>query len=165
MRLVELLNLLASGQQNAIQWVATHNGAAAKRCIFDKLREENAEGAVFKRIGAPYSPGRPNSGGDQLKYKFVETASVIVNAINARRSVAIAVWENTRLVSAGNVTVPAGQLIPQVGDVVEVRYLYAMPGSGSLFQPVYLGVRDDIAAAECTRDQLKFRKEPEEVAA
>ena len=40
-----------------------------------------------------------------------------------------------------------------------------MPGSGSLFQPVYLGVRDDIAATECTRDQLKFRKEPEEVAA
>ena len=38
-----------------------------------------------------------------------------------------------------------------------------MPGSGSLFQPVYLGVRDDIAATECTRDQLKFRRE--EVAA
>ena len=42
---------------------------------------------------------------------------------------------------------------------MEVRYLYAMPGSGSLFQPVYLGARDDITAAECTRDQLKFRKE------
>ena len=37
------------------------------------------------------------------------------------------------------------------------------PGSGSLYQPVYLGVRDDITAAECTRDQLKFRRE--EVAA
>ena len=162
-RLVELLNLLASTQQNAIQWVATHNGQAAKRCVFDKLREENAEGVVFKRIGAPYSPGRPNSGGDQFKFKFVETASVIVNAINTKRSVAIAVWENGTLVSAGNVTVPANQLIPQVGDVIETRYLYAMEGSGALFQPVYLGARDDIAAAECTRDQLKFRRE--EVAA
>ena len=162
-RLVELLNLLASTQQNAIQWVATHNGQSAKRCVFEKLREENAEGVVFKRIGAPYSPGRPNSGGDQLKYKFVETASVIVNAINAKRSVAIAVWENGTLVSAGNVTVPVNQLIPKIGDVVEVRFLYAMPGSGSLFQPVYLGTRDDITSAECTRDQLKFRQE--EVAA
>ena len=162
-RLVELLNLLASANQSAIQWVATHTGQAAKRSIFGRLREENAEGVVFKRIGAPYSPGRPNSGGDQFKFKFVETASVIVNAINAKRSVAIAVWENGTLVSAGNVTVPADQLIPQVGDVIEARYLYAMPGSGSLFQPVYLGARDDIAPAECTRDQLKFRRE--EVAA
>lgn len=74
-------------------------------------------------------------------------------------------WDNGKLVSAGNVTIPADQPIPQVGDISDVRYLYAMAASGSLFQPVYLGVRDDIAAAECTRDQLKFRKEPEEVAA
>jgi len=162
-RLVELLNLLASTEQSAIQWVATISGHEAKTRSFDQLREDNAEGVVFKRIGSPYSPGRPNSGGDQLKYKFVETASVIVNAINAKRSVQMAVWENGTLVSAGNVTIPANQLIPQVGDVVEVRFLYAMPGSGALFQPVYLGVRDDILAAECTRDQLKFRRE--EVAA
>ncbi|MEI6278721.1 MAG: DNA ligase [Verrucomicrobiae bacterium] len=158
-RLVKLLNLLASGQQTGIQGVATISGHEAKTRSFDHLREENAEGVVFKRIGAPYSPGRPNSGGDQLKYKFVETASVIVNAINAKRSVQMAVWENAKLVLCGNVTVPANQLIPQVGDVIETRYLYAMEGSGSLFQPVYLGVRDDIMAAECTRDQLKFRRE------
>ncbi len=164
-RLVKLLNLLASGQQTGIQWVATITGQPAKRRVFDQLRADLAEGVVFKRIGAGYSPGRPNSGGDQFKFKFVETASVIVSAINAKRSVAIAVWENGTLVSAGNVTVPADQLIPQVGDVIETRYLYAIGASGSLFQPVYLGVRDDIVAAECTRDQLKFRREPEEVAA
>jgi bifunctional non-homologous end joining protein LigD len=164
-RLVKLLNLLASAQQTGIQWVATISGHEAKTRSFDHLREENAEGAVFKQIGAPYSPGRPSSGGSQFKFKFVETASVIVNAINAKRSVAIAVWEDAKLVPCGNVTIPADQPIPQVGDISEVRYLYAMAASGSLFQPVYLGVRDDIAAAECTRDQLKFRREPEEVAA
>lgn len=164
-RLVRLLNLLASAQQSGIQWVPTLSGETAKRQVFEELREDRAEGVVFKRIDAPYSAGRPNSGGDQFKFKFVETASVIVHTVNAKRSVAIAVRENGMLVPAGNVTVPADQLIPQVGDVVEVRYLYAMPGSGSLFQPVYLGARDDIAPAECTHDQLKFRKEPEEVAA
>jgi len=164
-RLVKLLNLLASGQQTGIQWVETVGAQEPKRRAYDQLRKDNAEGVVFKKIGAPYSPGRPSSGGTQFKYKFVETASVIVNAINAKRSVAIAVWDNGRLVSAGNVTIPADQPIPQVGDVAEVRYLYAMAASGSLFQPVFLGTRDDIAAAECTRDQLKFRKEPEEVAA
>ncbi|MFZ4777311.1 MAG: WGR domain-containing protein [Terrimicrobiaceae bacterium] len=162
-RLVKLLNLLASTPQDAIQWVATFSGRIAKRRVFDQLREENAEGVVFKRLGAPYCAGRPNSGGDHLKFKFVETASVIVSAINNKRSVGIAVWENGTLVPAGNVTVPVDQLIPRVGDMAEVKYLYAMPGSGSLFQPVYLGARDDILAAECTRDQLKFRRE--EVAA
>ena len=51
----------------------------------------------------------------------------------------------------------SNQLIPQVGDVVEVRYLYAFPDSGVLFQPVCLGVRSDITAAECGTRQLKFK--------
>ncbi len=162
-RLVKLLNLLASAQQTGIQWVATISGRSAKLRTFAQLRKDQAEGVVFKRIGAPYSPGRPNSGGDHLKFKFVETASVIVNGINAKRSVAIAVWENGRLAPAGNVTIPPDQILPQIGDIADVRYLYAMPESGSLFQPVFLGTRDDITAGECTRDQLKFRRE--EVAA
>jgi len=158
-RLVKLLNLLGSAQQSAIQWVPTISGEVSKRRVYDQLREDKAEGVVFKRIGAPFSIGRPNSGGNQFKFKFVETASVIVNAINAKRSVGMALWDNGTLVSAGNVTIPADQRIPRVGDVAEVRYLYAMPESGSLFQPVYLGARDDIMSPECTRDQLKFRQE------
>ena len=93
-RLLRLLDLLASGQQSAIQCVANKTGKESKRRAFEELKANNAEGVVFKRIWAPYSPGRPNSDGDQLKYKFVETASVIVNAINAKRSVAIAVWDS-----------------------------------------------------------------------
>ena len=164
-RLVELLNLLASGHQQHIQWVETIQGEEKKRRNLQRLREELAEGVVFKRLTAGHTPGRPNSGGSQFKYKFVETASVIVSAINAKRSVQMAVWEKAKLVPCGNVTIPADQPIPQVGDISEVRYLYALGGSGSLFQPVYLGTRDDITASECTRDQLKFRREPEEVAA
>jgi hypothetical protein len=37
--------------------------------------------------------------------------------------------------------------------------------SGSIFQPVYLGVRDDITTEECTTDQLKFKAESNEAAA
>ena len=53
-------------------------------------------------------------------------------------------------VGVGNVTVPANQAIPQAGVLVEVRYLYAHDG-GSLFQPVLLGVRDDITEEEYDR--------------
>ena len=41
-------------------------------------------------------------------------------------------------------------------QIVEVRYLYAYPG-GSLYQPVYLGARDDIQLDDCTIQQLKFK--------
>jgi bifunctional non-homologous end joining protein LigD len=39
-----------------------------------------------------------------------------------------------------------------------VRYLYAHLG-GSIFQPVYLGVRDDIRAEECVIGQLKYKSQ------
>jgi len=42
--------------------------------------------------------------------------------------------------------------------VVEIRYLYAYMG-GSLFQPTYLGQRDDVDHQECSTQQLKFKPE------
>ncbi len=164
-RIGVLFDLLVSAKQTAISRSVTHFHPELKTQLFDQLRKDEAEGVVFKRLTAGYCAGRPSSGGDQLKYKFVETASVIVQAVNTKRSVAIAVWDNAKLVPCGNVTIPADQPIPQVGDLADVRYLYAMAGSGSLYQPVYLGVRDDIAPVECNRNQFKFRREPEEVAA
>ncbi len=47
---------------------------------------------MFKEIDAPFSPGRPNSGGSQLKFKFVETASFIVVGINKARSVTLGLY-------------------------------------------------------------------------
>jgi bifunctional non-homologous end joining protein LigD len=67
--------------------------------------------------------------------------------------------------TAGNVTIPANHEIPKTGQVVECRYLYAHKESGSIFQPVYLGVRDDIPGEECTTAQLKYKAEPTEQAA
>ena len=164
-RLVALLNLLMSGQAPAIRYLAAVSGQPTKRRVFEDCRERGMEGVVFKVIDAPYIPGRPSSGGDQFKYKFVETASVVITAVNKKRSVAMGLYQVDELVPAGNVTIPANQPIPAIGDVAEVRYLYAMPGSIALYQPVFLGVREDITPQECTVDQLKMRQEPQEVAA
>ena len=41
------------------------------------------------------------------------------------------------------------------------RYLYAFKESGCIYQPVYLGTRDDIPAEECTTTQLKYKAESE----
>ena len=54
-------------------------------------------------------------------------------------------------------TIPANFPIPPVGALVEVRYLYCFPNGGSLFQPVYLGVRDDLHGPD-DYDSLKFKQ-------
>lgn len=115
----------------------------------------------FKRLDAPYTAGRPASGGDQLKLKFTATASCIVAGTNGtKRFVKLELIDGDKRVGVGNVTIPPSQPIPSAGEVVEVRYLYCHLG-GALFQPVFLGRRDDLAAAECRVGQLKFKAEGE----
>jgi len=138
--------------------VSSHTSQATKSALIDRVRDQNGEGVVFKALSAPYTEGRPASAGTQRKYKFYESASVVVNEPNSgKRSVAIVAFDDDKIVPLGSVTIPPNHPVPGKGDVVEVRYLYAFKG-GSLAQPVYLGTRSDIGASECTTDQLKYRK-------
>ncbi len=152
-----LYKLLSDFEHPSIRRVLTACTPEEKREIFDQLKARSAEGVVLKGAKALYTAGRPNTGGSQLKYKFCETASFIVTKVNAKRSVSLALFTGDKAVNAGNVTIPPNHELPQAGQVVEVRFLYAFPESGSIYQPVYLGVRDDIAAEECTTGQLKYK--------
>ena len=156
-----LLKLLPLGHPN-IPWVSAAIDPDAKVETYEDLRSQGAEGVVFKDTNAPYTPDRPASGGPQLKFKFVETASFIVGRPNpGRRSVALElVNDSGTRVPAGNVTIPPNHAIPQKGTVIETRYLYGHAQSGAVYQPVYLGPRDDIPAEDCTVDQLKFKPQP-----
>ena len=156
-----LLRLIPPNQP-ALRWVSTVVAPDDKAEVYEDLRLAGAEGVVFKEIDAPYTPGRPSSGGPQLKFKFVETASFIVGRPNpGRRSVALElVNDSGTRVPAGNVTIPPNHDIPQKGTVSEVRYLHAFRQSGVIYQAVYLGPRDDIPAEDCTVDQLKFKPQP-----
>lgn len=158
-RLTALMNLLFSQQQRVIKLADTAYSAKDKQRMLDLLLEKNKEGIVLKLLEAPYTSGRPNSGGSQLKYKFVATLSAVVAKVNSQRSVEIRLLNGKGWVTAGNVTIPANHEVPKVGSVVEVRYLYALRESGCLYQPVYLGVRDDVQQHECVASQLKFKAE------
>ncbi len=153
-----LAHLASLGLDGAIVVIPTAKTADEKRQLYHTLQTDGVEGIVFKKQDAPYSAGRPNSGGNQRKYKFYDTASVIVTKINDKSSIAVAVYEGDKLVNVGNVTIPPNKTMPAPNAVVEVRYLYAYPG-GSLYQPTYLGVRDDIGADDCRIDQLKYKKD------
>jgi len=154
-----LINLLASIQQRVIRFTETAYTAEQKLRLHATLQATGREGIVFKRLDAPYTHGRPNSGGPQLKHKFYATLSAVVSKVNAKRSVEIRLLGKDGWQVAGNVTVPPNHRIPVIGRVIEVRYLYAFPDSGIVYQPVYLGERDDVEQTECTVRPLKFKAE------
>jgi bifunctional non-homologous end joining protein LigD len=110
----------------------------------------------------PCRTARSSTGGDQLKLKFTATASCIVAKVNGtKRSVALELLDGSKRVAVGNVTIPPSQPIPKAGSVLEVRYLYCAGPGGSLYQPVCLGVRDDVGPEGCTITQLKYKNEEE----
>ncbi len=132
-----------------------------KRALLERLRESKAEGIVFKHKKAPYTAGRPASGGTQLKHKFVKTADVAIieNAGNAYRMV---VYDKGKRFDVGKVFAGTtnesrkdldGALAAGETPVAEVKYLYATDDD-QLYQPVFVRVRDDKEPEECLRAQL-----------
>ena len=146
-----------------IRCTVTFTKEKEKRKHLASLRKSKAEGVVFKCLDAHYSAGRPEAGlGNQIKYKFYATASCVVAGINNRRSVQISLRDGRRSVPAGNVTIPPNKDIPKVGEIIEVRYLYAFEESGSIFQPTFLHTRDDLDSTDCPVEQLKYRVKKED---
>ena len=151
------LNIMTFGEN--IEVVETAFTTAEKRKLFNRLKAENKEGIVFKKKNAPHKPGRPASGGDQLKFKFYNTATFIVdNITKGKRSVGLKLISGQELVKIGKVTIPPNHQIPEIGALVEVRYLYAFEG-GCIFQPVYLGLREDSDLTDATIEQLVYKPE------
>jgi bifunctional non-homologous end joining protein LigD len=156
-RLVALARLIDAPGVAHIELAETTTDSDNKERQFTHLRAEKREGVVLKRLDAPYAPGRPASGGPTLKHKFYATLSAVVAKVNPQRSVELRLLGQDGWQSAGNVTIPPNHPVPKLGQVVEVRYLYAFSESGSIYQPTYLGVRSDTGVEECTRSQLKFK--------
>jgi bifunctional non-homologous end joining protein LigD len=159
-RYQKLVDLFKGKDPATLKLISTAWTTAEKKALYKKLKKDNAEGIVFKNINAGFVPGRPSSGGDQLKFKFCATATAQVVKTNpTKRSVLVAVYDpQGNKIEVGNVTVYPNQQIPQAGSIVEVKYLYYFP-DGSLFQPVLLGERDDMTVEDCTLSQLKEKRE------
>lgn len=132
-----------------------------KRAMLERLRAQKAEGIVFKKKSAPYSAGRPASGGSQLKHKFTKTADVVIveNAGNAYRMIVFDRGERFDVgkVFAGTTNASRkeldGALARGETPVAEVKYLYATEDD-QLYQPVFVKTRDDKEPEECLRAQL-----------
>jgi bifunctional non-homologous end joining protein LigD len=159
-----LLSTLAPTARDSIALGYVATSSNEKRRLHDRIREADLEGVVFKRAAAPFTPGRPASGGDQLKLKFWESATLQVHSHSAgKRSVQVRGFDGEIPVELGSVTIPTNREVPPVGALVEVRYLYAYPGGGDLFQANYLGLRPDQILSSCAISQLKYKPTSQEL--
>jgi len=132
-----------------------------KLAMYNELKARNAEGFVGKDKDGEYKAGRPNSGGDQLKFKWYKTASFIVgNHTKGKRSVGLElIDENGNRTSVGKITIPANKEIPALDKVVEAEYLYAHKGTNAIFQSKYIKERTVVSIAECKLTQLVYKEE------
>lgn len=158
-KLIERNKSLSNGDRvfDAIEAVETFSGTEAKRAVFERIETEKGEGVVFKLRDMAYLPGRPNSGGPALKFKFKESSTAIClgDSSEGKRSIRLGMLSSDgAMVNVGKVTVPPNQPVPHPNALVEIQYLYKFE-DGALFQPVLLGIRDDQNRAECTLAQVK----------
>lgn len=146
--------------------VETARTTQEKRDLFLRLKRENKEGIVFKKKYAPFRVGYTDS---QFKIKFWASLSARVKRLwaDGKSSIEVELLNPSGAwVTAGNVTVLKRGLIDtlKVGDVVEVKYLYALKSTGILYQPSPCMTgdtfkRDDVGWHECITKQLKLKGE------
>jgi ATP-dependent DNA ligase/DNA-binding MarR family transcriptional regulator len=126
----------------------------AKRSLIDQVLSSRHEGIIFRDLDAPYTSGKRSL--RMVKAKVVKTIDCVVTGVHVdgKNNCHVSLFENGQLVEVGSCAM-LGKPDVIVGDVVEVKYLYA-DTARRLVQSAFLRVRDDKAPTECTIDQLVF---------
>ncbi|WP_196757795.1 RNA ligase family protein [Gluconobacter potus] len=157
-QLIALDDVTAKALGHRISYARAAVHEMAKWALLSEVRAKGGEGLVFKRANALHVAGKNHK--DQVKLKLWADCSCVVSGINEKSSVRLEMYDDKgQPVDVGNVTIPQNRACPEVGDVVDVQYLYAYR-QGSLFQPVFRGVRTDVAREECTTSTLKYYAGP-----
>lgn len=130
-----------------------------KAALAAAVEANGGEGVMVKRLDAPYEPGRRVKHG--LKIKYVKTADVIVSARDivgsagkvSKNAELECVDENGQRVTVGRCSM-IGKADAQIGDVIEVAFLYATADL-VLYQPRMMKMRPDKAPGDCGIGQLR----------
>ena len=97
-----LLRVEAVMESPSIKIVRAAETHTAKVALIKKARAEHAEGVCFINKNAPYEPGKPNTGGNNLRWKFRASASLIVAEHHpSKNSLDVMLADGTRI---GSVT-------------------------------------------------------------
>jgi len=136
-------------------------GTTAKTALHNRLTRKNKEGIVFKKLRAPYVSGARND--TMCKFKFyAELSARVCEGRVGKSSIGLELLNGDKWVKVGNCTVSAKKMYSiRPGMVVEIKYLYGYKG-GSLYQPSFKEIRDDVLSSECSMDQIKYKSEEDD---
>lgn len=134
--------------------VVTHAVEAEdKQMLLDSTTRTGGEGIMLKHVDAPYAIGKRVRTG--LKLKLTKTVDCFVTERNSddHENAHLAVFDDAgKQIDIGKCSM-IGKADAQVGDVIEVKFLY-VGANGRLYQPRMLRIRDDKLAHECLYSQL-----------
>jgi ATP-dependent DNA ligase len=157
LRLAALEAFLSQVTSPVMRLMVTSRTTDEKRLLVEQVIEHGAEGVVMKRHDSTYcSDMRVDH---CLKWKATHTVDCVVTArgTNGHDNVTLGLYESRQSVlpvTVGNASM-IGKGEVKVGDVVEVKYLYA-GANGRLVQPTILRKRTDKTPDFCLTDQLVF---------
>jgi bifunctional non-homologous end joining protein LigD len=144
----------------ALMVTYTARTEAEKRTHYAALKANGLEGGMWKHLEGEYKPGRPSSGGNQMKDPFIHRGSFIAGKMNkTRRSVKIYGLKDGKEVLMGNCTIPTNRDLPKEGDIIDLDYKHVFVG-GAVYSPRYVGVRDDIDSEDCDVSRLHYKEVP-----
>ena len=158
----EMLSKLASKLGAVATVLPMFVSTEDKTEAFEKLRDSNAEGVVFKRLDGEYMEKKSTN---FLKYKFVNQVDCVVldTGINDKDNLLLGMYDGKSIVEVGKCSALTGDgPLVKVGDIVQVNALYSTEG-GRLYQPVKPKLRTDKTALECELSQLLEIKANKEV--
>lgn len=137
-----------------VRLLPTARVGSDKAKLVDSIVHQGAEGLVFKHRQGLYRSGCRTE--QMLKFKLWNTADVVVSGVrlDGHNNCEYSLWDGEQWVVVGSCSLE-GKPGVRIGDVVEVKYLYASEDS-KLYQPSLMRVRDDKPAQQCTIDQLAF---------
>lgn len=142
------------GHHDLIKLLPTARTVDEKLKLATAVAEQGGEGWITKRLDSHYDFGARVE--HSLKLKITHTVDCVVTGRNVKRddNFTLGLYQDGKLVHVGNASA-IGKPNAQIGDVVEVKYLYCGAGN-KLVQPTVLKMRDDKRPEECTTDQLRF---------
>lgn len=154
-----------------VRLLPTAYETADKALLVKRVAENGGEGVMFKHLDKPYEQPKSPTPKNGVRSRWILKAKnwnsvdcvVIATRLDGKDNIQVGVYDGTfkggnqpRVI--GECTALAGDKDAiKVGDVVEIKYLYANdPRAPRLYQPTYPKIRDDKAPFECTIDQLVF---------
>lgn len=126
----------------SVQLLPCARTSAEKLTMVRRLIERKAEGVILRHVDGLYLPGVRSQ--KLLKAKFVKDIDCFVTELRrgGKENIVVAVYDGDRMLEF-ECTARAGDGSEiQVGDVVTVKYLYAVdPHAPRLVQPTYPKIR------------------------